>query len=263
MDVFIVISGLFSFILGIIILVYYIIHFHEANSFIKYGLIVLLVYIISEYFAAGLKAFSVLMIITYIKIIIYVCVGMHLCSRLETIDVPLLRHMFPKEENTLAKIKTKNYILSTVLVIAGAVIFSYALFKITSPSASENIKRLVESESNIILKVKEPNINIVFAMIGVAVAEELVFRFIFPNLIAVRFDISGKKYWIPIIISSFFWTISHAGILNPEWVKFAQIFPIGLAFGWLCRKHGLESSIFAHAGFNIIMIFISSGIVKV
>lgn len=263
MDVFIVLSGIFSFVLGIIILIYYIINFHEVNSFIKYGLIVMAVYVISEFFAAGLKAFSVLMIITYVKIPIYTCIGMHVCSKLGAQDMPLLRRLLCCKGSNRIKIKAKHYILNTLFVIAGSAVFSYALFKLTSPSASENIKNLIESESNIIGTLKTSNLGLIFTMLGVAIAEELVFRFIFPNFLAHRFKLDGNKYWIAIIISSFFWTISHAGILNPEWVKFAQIFPIGLAFGWLCRKHGLESSIFAHAGFNIIMLFISAGMVKI
>jgi membrane protease YdiL (CAAX protease family) len=48
------------------------------------------------------------------------------------------------------------------------------------------------------------------------------------------------------------WTLGHLGSLDPDWVKLAQIFPTGLALGWLYRRQGAESAIAAHALFNVL-----------
>jgi hypothetical protein len=259
MSIFTIINLVFSFILGIAILIYYFSHFKEINSFIKYGLFIFALYFILM-LLGGISIFSMpLTIVSYIKITIYACIGMHLCSELKFKDMPLTRKLFHADADE--NIDLKSYILSVIAVIIGSVVFSYALFKITSPSTSDAIKRILENQNITVETGIIPSIELIFIFLGIVIAEEITFRFVICNYLVKIFKLGEDKYWIAVLLSSLLWTFAHANTLNPEWIKFAQIFPIGLALGGMMKKFGLESCILAHAGFNIIMIFLSEGLI--
>ncbi len=59
-------------------------------------------------------------------------------------------------------------------------------------------------------------------------------------------------YATAIVLTAALWSLGHVGALNPDWVKLAQIFPLGLALGWLYRRQGTESTIMVHALFNVL-----------
>lgn len=91
------------------------------------------------------------------------------------------------------------------------------------------------------------------ALAVTVLGEELTFRLGIQNWLAARFGWTGDRYWLAIALSSALWSAGHIGILEPDWVKLAQIFPAGLAFGWLFLRYGFESSVTAHAVLNLIM----------
>ena len=89
----------------------------------------------------------------------------------------------------------------------------------------------------------------------VAIGEELVFRLGIQNFLATACNWWGRRYWLAIVATSAIWTLGHAGTLDPDWVKFLQIFPVGIALGWLFRKHGIESCIAVHVLFNVLAAY--------
>ena len=93
-------------------------------------------------------------------------------------------------------------------------------------------------------------------MVGISFAfiEEITFRLGIQNIIVANFGWFKENYWWAIFTSSVLWTLAHVGVLEPNWVKMVQIFPIGLAFGWLFRKYGVESCMIAHIVFNVVLI---------
>ena len=94
------------------------------------------------------------------------------------------------------------------------------------------------------------------ALVGlVAIGEELVFRLGIQNFLATACNWWGRRYWLAIVATSAIWTLGHAGTLDPDWVKFLQIFPVGIALGWLFRKHGIESCIAVHVLFNVLAAY--------
>ncbi len=95
----------------------------------------------------------------------------------------------------------------------------------------------------------------------VAFGEEIVFRLGVQSFLAKYLKLSPNRYWIAIVVTTLLWTIGHAGALEPAWVKLVQIFPVGLMLGWLCQRYGMESSIMAHAVFNLALAFPSSYLV--
>lgn len=262
MNVFSVIDLILNFVFGIAILVYYFSHFKEVNAFLKYGIFILIIYSILEFSSGGIDLSSTfLLIISCIKIVIYTCLGMYICSNLRYKDIPLIRKLF--RDADVERIDIKSYILSIAAVIICSAAFSYVLFKITSPAASEFMKKSF-GNGDIITEVgRTPSPGLILTITGVVITEELSVRFVIQNFFAKQFKLVGNRYWIAIVLSSLFWTLAHANMLNPDWVKFVQIFPIGIALGGIFKKFGLESSIFAHAGFNVIMVFISKGLIRI
>ena len=86
---------------------------------------------------------------------------------------------------------------------------------------------------------------------GVTVVEELTFRLAIQNQLARLFAWTGKKYWLSIVLTSLLWTFLHAGAVDPDWVKFVHVFPMGLVLGWMFRRFGIESCILVHVLFNL------------
>ncbi len=91
-------------------------------------------------------------------------------------------------------------------------------------------------------------------LIAFAFGEEILFRLGIQNFLAKQFRLNGNRYWVAVVVTSGIWSLGHANTLNPEWVKMVQIFPLGIALGFLFKKHGLESCIIAHGIFNLIMM---------
>ena len=85
-----------------------------------------------------------------------------------------------------------------------------------------------------------------------AFAEELIFRLGIQNYLGAKLINKRYGYAIAVAFTAALWAMAHVGSLNPDWVKLAQIFPLGLALGWLYRRQGTESTIMAHALFNFV-----------
>ena len=95
------------------------------------------------------------------------------------------------------------------------------------------------------------NPSLFLMLTGVTVVEELTFRLAIQNQIARLFAWTDQKYWLSILLTSLLWTFLHAGAVDPDWVKFVQIFPMGLVLGWMFRRFGIESCIAVHVLFNL------------
>lgn len=140
--------------------------------------------------------------------------------------------------------------------IAVASIYTILLFTYARPQASELVENLrqttpygEQAEMNAVLMM------IVFAK--VAITEEIFFRHVVQNLVEWRLKDHKYGVHLAILFSSFLWSAGHIGILTPEWVKLAQIFPFGIILGILYRRFGFEIVALIHAVFNIVMIFVT------
>ncbi len=91
-----------------------------------------------------------------------------------------------------------------------------------------------------------------------AINEELFFRLGLWGI----FDSYEQKIHlqkIPIIFfTAFLWALFHIDTSFPAGLKFAQIFPFGVALGYLRSKRGFESPLVVHTLFNLVSIGIFS-----
>jgi membrane protease YdiL (CAAX protease family) len=90
-------------------------------------------------------------------------------------------------------------------------------------------------------------------MLGALLMEEFAWRAIFQTtLILMLRDKLGRRgaVFAAILLSSFFWALTHPRSFNFAWAKYLQIMPLGLLLGWLMEKRGLMSCVVAHGLFN-------------
>jgi membrane protease YdiL (CAAX protease family) len=233
---------------------------------------------------------------TLLRIVVFTMVGVYYCHRFGQTGLPLLMKLLgvrkievaayqkprqldsvtvqphlenndepegkTKEDITVASvthvirpfINVKQYLSSTLLVVTGSVLFSVLLFSFTSPAITDELREF----SGVAPSASLVNILVsTIAVLELAFVEEIVFRLGIQTYIIKYFDWYGNKYWLAIAVTSGIWTLGHLGVLDPNWVKLVQVFPIGLAFGWLFYKYGAESSILAHGLLNVIMVLLT------
>jgi len=176
------------------------------------------------------------------------------------IDIPVLQADVPAElaagDTSPVVWSLQDYIRDILIVTGGSAVYSALLFLLTKPHIAEMVQRaFAVRESSDAGRYTPFAILLVLAF---AFGEEIFFRLGIQNFLAMYLKWQGNRYWAAIAATSLLWTIGHAGVLDPDWVKFAQIFPLGLMLGWLFRRHGVEACILAHGLFNIIMIGLSS-----
>lgn len=156
----------------------------------------------------------------------------------------------------------KRCVLHAALVVLVAVLYSTALFAMTSPKISEMARNAFGLEADALQNAGTVTPQLVLLLLTFAFGEEIFFRLGIQNFLACRLRWQGQKYWLAIVVTTCLWTLGHAGTLDPGWAKLAQIFPLGLMLGWLARRHGVESAIGAHAFFNLIMAFLWSPLMR-
>jgi len=82
--------------------------------------------------------------------------------------------------------------------------------------------------------------------------EEITFR----GYMQARLErwLRGRSKWaatfIPIFLPALLWALMHQGSLDPDWVKWVQIFGLGILLGWTRRNHSLGLCVLLHLAFN-------------
>ena len=86
-----------------------------------------------------------------------------------------------------------------------------------------------------------------------AVTEELFARLFLMGAILYIFRNVKSRWYLAIVISSLYWSFLHLG---PDlmWAKAIQVFPFGIALGWLMKKYGFETCVFMHFAANLLIV---------
>ncbi|HKZ84087.1 MAG TPA: CPBP family intramembrane glutamic endopeptidase [Anaerolineae bacterium] len=145
----------------------------------------------------------------------------------------------------------KQALLAAAAVAAGAAAFTAILFTLTSPRVSEFVRSFTSFDAGQVATERLATPFMLVFVLEVAVSEEIIFRLGIQNFLANVFNWRERRYWTAILFTSILWTLAHVGVIEPWWVKPAQIFPIGLALGWLYWRYGAETSMLAHGLFNV------------
>ena len=173
------------------------------------------------------------------KVIVFSLAGLYYCSLYNFFPLPIIGDRKKK--------LTPDYFKAVALGLLTIFVYSYLLFEITDPQIPAKMSIQKQSVSLFVTAL---------VMLELAVIEEIIFRLGIQNFIVKVFDLENNNYWIAIIITSFFWTLMHLGTLDPAWVKFVQVFPIGILLGYFFKKYGLECTLLVHGTYNVGMVFL-------
>jgi membrane protease YdiL (CAAX protease family) len=179
--------------------------------------------------------------ISYLRYFVAVYVGIHLWRDLGNDYWGLA---FWKEH--------RARVLGVSMVATGvAVIYSTLLFSWLHPSSGWAVKMLFGTNRG--GSGFRGAVSALLLASNFAFAEEFVYRGCFQSLITSMLPASKVNSWRAIIIVALVWTIGHAGSLSPDWVKFVQVFPLGVFLGWWYGRAGYIGSVTVHIAFNIII----------
>ncbi|QNN23695.1 CPBP family intramembrane metalloprotease [Planctomycetales bacterium ZRK34] len=143
-------------------------------------------------------------------------------------------------------------------VLAGGLIYSTVLFLATEPTMSQQLSNMLQPGAS--SEISTPLL--ICVVVVAALVEELMYRLGIQNFLGHHLkDLFGSHnaqmgYNTAIVLTAALWAAAHTGILEPDWVKLVQIFPLGLALGYLYRRAGAEACMTTHAAFNFIMVFL-------
>ncbi|MXW21439.1 MAG: CPBP family intramembrane metalloprotease [Gammaproteobacteria bacterium] len=234
---------------------------YAACAFCAFSAVALAVAHFEQGLPMGFLVLTFGLVVDFFKITLVVAVGAY-CARLSGyVAFPLIRPRLGLEfdeangavahpgHSGAADLRTKA-IWVAVLVLAWLG-YSKLLFWLTSPEMAQPFQDMLNTLE--MSQSMELTAASALAVSALAVSEELIFRLGIQNLLVRLFNWRGRQYWIAVVLTSLLWTIGHTGVLEPDWVKLLQIFPAGLALGWMFRKHGIECCIAAHLLFNLIM----------
>jgi len=256
--------GVLSLLFGLLFLFDCVRFRKEINSYVKCGILCGLIFIAFDMAALALtpnilSGMPIYLLAThsfvaFVKVTVFTCMGMYCCAVIR-IDAFSTARLLRKTDND--SLMPGAFLVSVATTVALAVGYSVVLFRLTSPQMSA-LLREVSAEQTASLGISDrPSFLMALALIEFAFAEEIIFRLGIQNYLARQFKLQGGRYWIAIILTTLFWSIAHANTLQPEWVKIAQVFPFGLALGFLFRKYGTETCILVHGIFNLVMMFLA------
>ena len=92
--------------------------------------------------------------------------------------------------------------------------------------------------------------------IAAAIWEEVFVRLFLLNALRVLFRKAQGGTIAAVVVSSAIWAAGHAMTMNPEIVKFMQVFPIGVLFAIVYIRRGAEATLLSHGIFNFGILLI-------
>lgn len=138
-------------------------------------------------------------------------------------------------------------------VLLVSILYSVVLFRVFSPQISDLVRENFGVTS--IPVDAEYTLGIGLFVLSTGMLEEIFIRSGIQNFLARYLKLRRQQYWLAVLLSTALWTLGHVGVIEPAWVKLAQVFPIGILLGWLSWKYGMESAMLAHGLMNVILPF--------
>lgn len=131
------------------------------------------------------------------------------------------------------------------------VAYSILLFALTKPSAGPVIE-MFYGEDDPALDFQDIVYLLVF-LTYFAIAEEFIYRGCFQSMLSRWFGSSGAGITASTLITALLWTIAHSGSLEPDWIKYVQVFPMGLFLSYWFVRFGFLGTASVHLAFNLLM----------
>ena len=235
-------------------------NFAETRRFMDAGLTIVAIFLVTDAFLiwlAGVDAIerspAVLIAteaMTAIRLYAYTVVGLLLSKRLNDAAA---EHGQPTAYGLVnPTARTISYaVLATVLMT----VFSIVLFMLTKPT----IGAMFQSPEALSTEV---SFAVLLAVAAIAFSEEIVFRLGLQTGLTYLWRGSRYGHHWAVLVTTAFWTVAHVGSLEPNWVKFVQVFAFGLLLGHMNRRLGVLPCIVTHVLFNVLMVFVSAELMR-
>jgi membrane protease YdiL (CAAX protease family) len=200
-------------------------------------------------------------VVSFFRVALFTVVGMYSCVKLRRPHLPLVSALFG-ENHFRRRVRWDDCLLVGAVVTIGALAYTIALFTLTGPRLSSIITGKFGEALRPSFAAEGSYLMAGLLVVAFALGEELVFRLGIQSFLARHLKLKGRKYWIAILATTILWTLGHAGVMEPAWVKFAQVFPLGIALGILFWRYGVEITIGVHAVYNVVMMLLAPLLVQ-
>lgn len=203
----------------------------------------------ADYFRDVLSATAIVLLPAFfISTFVMAATGAWLSEKEKTPPFPVANGLWRRKAGTLRAAAER---IGIALVAGGvALIYSIGLFwgcqQLTGspPQPAPGTEEVAE--------IFAGNIPLVLGF-GLAAAfwEEIFVRLFLLNALRRLFRGARFSTVCAVLLSSAIWAAGHAGTMNPEIIKFMQVFVVGILFGIIHVKKGIETCLGAHSAFNV------------
>lgn len=146
--------------------------------------------------------------------------------------------------------------LAVALVAGGlALAYSVSLF-FAAQRITGSPPRAAEGTEDIAIIFSGRILLVVGFGLAAAFWEEIFVRLFLLNALFLLFRRARGGAAAAVIVSSAVWAAGHAGTMEPELVKFLQVFLIGIMLGIVFIRRGIESCLASHSAFNIGILIV-------
>ena len=246
-----VVHGITLFVMVVAVAIHWFSRRDEIRQCSRFAWTVVAAYasaLVAVALAAGEATWSLVIAlpVDILRTFVFTAVGISCCAAVGITAFPLLRPDLGSQGKPMRRSLVTPVSFGLLLAMAWSG-YTILLFEATNPEVTDLAKRQFGETPNRAWEV----VVAMIAVSAVALAEELVYRLGIQSYLARVLGWWDHRYWLVILVSATLWSIGHVGVLEPQWVKLVQIFPAGLALGWLARKHGIEACVLGHVVFNL------------
>ncbi|MFH1230516.1 MAG: CPBP family intramembrane glutamic endopeptidase [Planctomycetota bacterium] len=192
----------------------------------------------------GLGTMLLMDIFFLITAIPFIALGRRLCEQQNLPHFPVLDSFtfnFTGIKKSLQAFPWKSVLLATLVILA----INLAMTKIIKPTYSQDYKGMMDF-------LGSSYVGYIFGLgFFHGIFEEVSMRLFLLTVLGYWFRKFDSRGFLAIFISSIIWSFGHAGMVNPEWIKFVQVLLLGIIIGWLMRRKGVEACMLVHVINNI------------
>jgi membrane protease YdiL (CAAX protease family) len=189
------------------------------------------------------------LLVKYLFVLGLTCIGMYYSRKVGYDGLPVIRNYLHRTRD-FREIVTGEYWFQTLCVGFGSILLSFLVLEL---SGYGNLVYSTD-ESSLMLSIMLT----VFVLLDLQniLLEEIVYRLCIQNYLTDLIGTQGYRHWIPICFTSLIWTFAHFEAISFFWPILIQRFLIGMAYGFLSKRNGIESSIIAHMMTNLLITIV-------
>lgn len=264
----VVVFAIANWVMLIAFIVFWARNAKDARPHLRTGLVLVALYVALE--AVALYSFAddafaqkktmivVMLVVSVVRICAFTVVGLLVAERLTR----AYEAAEPSGADNRHQVRygsftpTRRGVGSALLGVLFMLAYTATLFRLADASPSAAILQQLDSAFEISFAA-------LLAFAAVGYAEEIVFRLGLQNALTYRWRHSRYGHHWAIVATSALWSLGHIGAVEPDWVKFAQIFVFGLMLGHMNRRFGIGACIIAHSLFNVLIASFSTQLLGV